>query len=84
MTNPTNLRMYAVCTFSLRFLSYNDMCRRITGTRQSGLSFDYSKAVSDYRGDDDDNGVVDDWREASFSAIVIFHNSGQARNYPHQ
>lgn len=55
-----------------------------TGSSQSGLSFDYSKAAGDYRGDDDDNGVVDDWRGASFLAIDIFHNSGQERNYPHQ
>lgn len=74
---------YTVCTFSLTFLTH--AAESQAGSSQSGLSFDYSKAVGDYRGDDDDdNGVVDDWRGASFPAIVIFHNSGQGRNYPHQ
>ncbi len=47
---------------------------------QSCFLITFKLSVDDYNNDGDG----DDWRAASFSVFLIFQNSGQSSNYPHQ
>ncbi len=69
-------------SFLLKILSCYGMCQItvLYWPIKAVFLITFKLSVDDYNNDGDG----DDWRAASFSVFLIFQNSGQASNYPHQ